>query len=84
MPKFIVKLTDDQGNREEYGNSGVRENFEERMKRVEENGSSHRMGQSAEDILMNNRAEEDESELTYEEIVKKYCHERPPLVESPA
>ena len=104
MPRYLLKLTDKQGNdfymewstvvdapvtygmpleeftqfyREEYGNSSMRGEFQDRMERVEKNGSSHRRGESAQDIIECNRAGEGETELSYEDIVRIYCHDRP-------
>ena len=61
-------------HREEYGRRYHRENFQIRMKRVEETGTSV-IGQDLEQVLMLNRAGELEDELTAEEIYEHYREE---------
>ncbi len=58
--------------REEYGASGMR-SLDARMARVEDSGSSSAVYESARDIVSFNRAGPDESEISYEEIVRRYC-----------
>ncbi len=62
--------------KEEYGNQGMRMEFEERMKRVEEKGTSSRLDDSVEDMIQGNRAGKDETCLTVEQIIEGYCRNR--------
>jgi hypothetical protein len=56
---------------QEYGRSGMSD-LSQRLERVEQTGSSEYMG-NLESLLGHNRAGENESCLTKEEIIKKYC-----------
>ena len=58
-------------HREEYGRAYHRDNFEIRMKRVEETGTSV-IGQNLNQVLILNRAGDHEEELTEEEIYEMY------------
>lgn len=59
--------------REEYGNSSMGFEFEDRMKRVEEKGTSSRLHDSAEELLRHNRAGMDETCLTVPQLIDAYC-----------
>ena len=58
--------------REEYGRSSL-EDFQERMKRVEQNGTSSMSESSVEEVLSCNCAGPNGSNLTVDEIYKFYC-----------
>ena len=58
----------------EYGEAGMRDDFSERMRRVEENGTSGPFGLHS--LLVANRAGTAEAHLGYEEIVERYCRKR--------
>ena len=60
----------------EYGKAGLTE-FPERMLRVEQKGTSSNMHPSAEKVIGYNRAGPDETCLTREQILEKYCRQRP-------
>jgi len=62
----------EQYYQEEYGNSSIGE-LHERMKRVEEKGTSSQVYKSVESLILCNRAGYDETELTCEQLVEKYC-----------
>lgn len=62
--------------RREYGESSMRGEFQERMQRVAANGTSYRLGDVA-SVLRCNRAGENETELTQEQIIEEYCRNRP-------
>lgn len=60
----------------EYGSNGMRD-FEERMKRVEENGiSAHPPFDNLQSLFDHNRAGENETPLDREGILEKYCRNR--------
>lgn len=58
--------------RDEYGRSGMVD-FEQRMARVEEKGTSSFADSSVEDTLCCNRAGPNEEFLTLDEIYQRYC-----------
>jgi len=62
--------------REEYGRSSL-EDFQDRMKRVDKNGTSSVSGSSVEEVLDGNCAGPNGKELTVEEIYKFYCLHEP-------
>lgn len=57
---------------QEYGRRGV-EALDERLDRVEVSGTSLMTPESARDAVLYNRAGPDETELTYDQIVDRYC-----------
>jgi len=61
--------------KEEYGKRGLTE-LEQRLARVEKNGSSSMYGDTADEIISNNRAGPHESQFTKEQIIEHYCHKR--------
>ena len=65
--------------KDRYGTSGMFE-LDQRLKRVEEKGTSSYMDNSVEDLIICNRAGENESELTYDELIKQYFSD-PPITE---
>jgi hypothetical protein len=58
--------------REEYGKAGLAE-FTERMTRVVQKGTSSNLHSSVEEVIKYNRAGPDETCLTREQILEKYC-----------
>jgi hypothetical protein len=60
--------------REEYGNQGLGE-LEERLKRVEQKGTSSMMHDSVNDLIANNRAGKKETQITKDQIIAYYCTE---------
>jgi hypothetical protein len=58
--------------RDEYGRSSMEE-LERRLVRVEQIGTSSRMHSSAEDVISYNRAGQEETCLTKEQIIGYYC-----------
>ena len=56
----------------EYGRSGMRE-FEDRMERVQEKGTSAFLYDSADDLIAHNRAGKNETCLSKEQIIDYYC-----------
>ena len=63
--------------RAEYGNQGM-ERLEERMKRVEETGTSDRLSRKpVKEWVKFNRAGDKETQITYDKIVDKYVRKRP-------
>ena len=58
--------------KKEYGVAGYRE-LESRLKRVQDTGHSSSIECELQDIISNNRAGENESELTIDQILKQYC-----------
>ena len=56
----------------EYGNEGMKE-LDNRMKRVEAKGTSSLIDDSGDDLIMHNRAGEDEVSLTKEELLEVFC-----------
>ena len=66
----------EQYHRNEYGRNG-HPDFDSRMARVEKTGTSSNLGHTPEDIILNNRAGPDETELTRNEIHKAYCLREP-------
>jgi hypothetical protein len=62
--------------REEYGNSSMRE-FADRMRRVDEKGTSDRRDSCVEDTIGFNRAGKDETRLSVEQIVDHWIRRRP-------
>lgn len=60
----------------EYGNSGMKE-IDERLKRVEEFGTSSYFNKSFDDLIIVNRAGEHETQLTKQQILEKYCINSP-------
>jgi len=63
--------------RDEYGRRDFELNFDDRMKRVHEKGTSAHMDRNASETILVNRAGPNETELTHEEIWIKYVDERP-------
>lgn len=59
--------------REEYGRRSMEFEFPNRMKRVEEQGTSSTSGDSLEDLICCNRAGKDETRLTVEQLIDAYC-----------
>lgn len=59
----------------EYGNSAMRE-FDERMKRVEDKGTSSLMHKSVAELVAYNRAGDNETRLTMKELIEKYCQRK--------
>lgn len=100
MPRYIVKLKDDQDGKEyymewstivdapvtygsdlqtfkeyyekEYGISSLGE-LEQRLKRVEQKGTSSMMDGSAEEVIEFNRAGENEAHLDKGGILNEFC-----------
>lgn len=63
--------------RDEYGRSGCRD-LDARIERADVNGTSMmHYSCTAKDAFTSNRTGPDESELTYDQIVHKYCVARP-------
>jgi hypothetical protein len=60
----------------EYGLHAMDE-LEERLRRVELTGTSSRMDSSLDSLIEFNRAGNGEKQLTKEQIIKRYCTERP-------
>lgn len=58
--------------REEYGRSGEEE-FEKRMARVDERGTSSRMDATLNELIRHNRAGKNEMPLTYAQILNDFC-----------
>jgi hypothetical protein len=58
--------------KEEYGRSSLQE-LEDRLKRVEERGTSCMLDKSAEDTISWNRAGKDETNLSIKQIIDFYC-----------
>jgi hypothetical protein len=56
----------------EYGVQGLN-GLEERLKRVEEKGTSSIYEGSVDEVISGNRAGDNEKKLTKEEIIEKYC-----------
>ena len=63
--------------KEEYGNEGLRE-LPERLRRVEEFGTSRWPRASVEEVVDSNKAGEGGTSLTLDEIYRDYCENRPP------
>lgn len=61
---------------EEYGRSGYKK-LAGRLKRVEEHGTSSRMGYTPTRLLTHNRAGPERSRLTVDEILQVYCLRQP-------
>ena len=60
--------------RKEYGENSLRFEFPERMTRVEERGTSSRIGyESAEQTMKRNRAGKNGTRLTIPQIIDLYC-----------
>lgn len=62
--------------REEYGRSGM-DGLERSIELANETGFSSRIRKSLEDVICANHAADDGSELTLEQIIQKYCRDRP-------
>jgi len=58
--------------KEQYGLSSMNE-LEERLRRVEQKGTSSQIDDSVEDLIRGNRAGKDEKELTMKQLIKEYC-----------
>lgn len=63
-------------HRDEYGRNGHRD-FDRRMERVHEAGTSSHYKMTVEEIISGNRAGPDETELTPDEIYQAYCLRKP-------
>lgn len=63
----------EQHYREEYGISAMRTEWPERMARVDEKGTSSLLYISVEDLVSHNRAGPDETPLSVEGILGRYC-----------
>lgn len=59
---------------QEYGEKGLHD-LSERLIRVEEKGVSSHIHDSFDELIICNRAGENEEELTKQEIIEKYCTE---------
>ena len=59
--------------REEYGRDAMRFEFPERMKRVDEKGTSARVYDNVDEVLMGNKAGKNGERLSKGEIIEKYC-----------
>ncbi len=57
---------------EQYGKSSENE-LKERLTRVEEKGTSSQIDDNVDDLIKYNRAGENETSLTKEEILNQYC-----------
>jgi hypothetical protein len=62
--------------KEEYGNSGL-EQLAARMERVEQKGTSSMLDASADEVISFNRAGDGETCITKEQIIQKFCIDRP-------
>lgn len=63
--------------KDEYGRRGMEgPDFENRMKRAEEKGTSARDYEDFEELISGNRAGKDESCLSKEQIIEWYCRRR--------
>jgi hypothetical protein len=62
--------------RDEYGRQGMDFGFEERMKRVEEKGTSSQLDSCVDDVISGNRAGKDETCLSKEQIIEWYCRRK--------
>ena len=58
--------------RREYGIAGL-DTYEERMRRVDENGTSEIGATSVEETILCNRAGYDETKITKQEMINRYC-----------
>lgn len=58
--------------RDEYGRKSMAD-LEDRLKRVEEKGTSSIMHDSVDDVIALNRAGKEETRLTLEQIIEGYC-----------
>lgn len=65
-----------QHYREEYGNSSMPE-LEQRLRRVEEGGTSALNGMTIQDVISGNRAGPDGAKLSLEEVITAYCQQEP-------
>ncbi len=61
--------------RQEYGNQGIQQ-LPQRLERVERTGCSA-YTKTLDEVLINNRAGDNETEISKAEIFRKYCLERP-------
>lgn len=61
---------------EQYGRDGFRD-FEERMGRVEKHGTSSPLRAAVEHVIRRNHAGDNDEPLTIEQLITKYCHNRP-------
>lgn len=61
-----------QSYKEEHGRHGMYE-LEERLKRVEEKGTSSLVDNSAEEVIRHNRAGKNETCLSKQQIIDFYC-----------
>jgi len=62
--------------KDEYGRHGLQFEFEQRMKRVEEKGTSSQLHDSVDEVISGNRAGKNETCLTKEQIIAGYCRNR--------
>lgn len=60
---------------DEYGKSSMNE-FENRMVRVQEKGTSSHLDDSAEEVLQCNRAGKNEKHMSMEQIIEWYCRKK--------
>jgi hypothetical protein len=61
----------------EHGRLEAGHNLESRLQRVEAKGTSSFMHDNAEDVMCANRTGDHEARLTVDEIIDKYCINRP-------
>ena len=60
--------------KDEYGEKGLLD-LSDRLERVEKKGVSSHIHDSFEELIVFNRAGDDEEELTMQQIIEKYCRE---------
>lgn len=58
--------------RDQYGEDGMRD-FPNRMRRVDEKGTSSELDNSADELIRYNRAGKNETSLTKEELLEQFC-----------
>lgn len=58
---------------EEYGRNGMEFDFQQRMERVEKYGTSSHLHSSVDDLIAFNRAGNNETRLTKDQIIDWYC-----------
>lgn len=62
--------------RDAYGSEGMKD-LPNRLKRVEEKGTSSQINETVESVIFGNRAGEGETEMSIDEIITEYCVNRP-------
>ncbi len=65
--------------KEEYGRSSMDE-LEKQLERVEEIGTSSRIHDSVDDLIAFNRAGDNESQISKEELIQKFCYPVEPTI----